>query len=103
MFKRKKKDPEVIVEPTDPIIPCGVEKLETVDDQVVLLDSAKITHAIEGRIISGNVVDPNSGKTTFEIRVISMNKVVRHTAMGWRNSDRSMHELPNVTPESLTR
>lgn len=90
-------------EPTDPILPCGVEKIETVDGQVFLLDSPKISHAIEGRIIRGNTVDPITGKTTGDIAVTSMNRVKRHISIGWRNSDRTLHELPHITPESLRR
>lgn len=56
---------------------------------------------VNGRAIRGYVVDPSTGKTTPELRLIPMSIVTRHVAMGWRNSDRSLHEI-SVTPYSLT-
>lgn len=90
-------------EPTDPILLCGVEKIETTDNQTFLIDGAKIFHAIDGRMIRGYKVDPETGKTSQDIIVASMNKVVRHITMGWRNSDRSFHEIIDVIPDSLKR
>lgn len=87
-------------EPTDPVLPCGVEKLTTPEGDV-LLDNAKIVHIVNGRAIRGYVVDPATGKTSDELRLIPMSIVSRHVAMGWRNSDRSLHEI-TVTPYSLT-
>ena len=101
MFERKTNKilPE---EPSDPILPCTVEKIETDDGQVFILDNAKIVHAIEGKLIKGFVVDPSNGQTTNEMMFVSMNRVVKHIAMGWRNSDCSLHELISVTPWSLS-
>jgi len=90
-------------EPTDPILPCGVEKIETADNQTFLIDGAKIFHAIDGRMIRGYAVDPQTGKTSQDIIVASMNKVVRHVVVGWRNSDRTFHEMLDITPDSLSR
>lgn len=90
-------------EPTDPILSCGVEKIETSDGQVFLIDGAKVFHAIEGRMIRGYAVNPETGKTTQEIIVASMNKVTRHISMGWRNSDKTLHELPQISPASINR
>lgn len=89
-------------EPTDPVLPCGVEKIVTDDGREFLLDNAKVVHIIEGRVIKGYVVDPVSGKTTPEMAVVGMNRVTRHVAMGWRNSDRSLHET-SVAPWSVQR
>lgn len=86
--------------PTDPVLPCGVEKL-TVNGEEVLLDIARVIHMIEGRGIRGYVVDPLTGKTSNELRLIPMTSVTRHVSMGWRNSDSSLHEM-NHTPYSLT-
>lgn len=90
-----------MTEPTDPVLPCGVEKLDT-DEGVVLLDNARVIHMVNGRAIRGYVVDPSTGKTTEEMTLIPMTIVNRHVAMGWRNSDRSLHEISDL-PFSLTR
>lgn len=87
--------------PTDPILPCGVEKVRTYEGEI-LLDNARIIHMVEGRAIRGYVVDPVSGKTSKEVKLIPMTSVERHVAMGWRNSDRTLHEIAD-TPFSLTR
>lgn len=100
MFE-KKSNKQIIEEPSDPILNCSVEKIETSDGQVFLLDNVKIIHAIEGRVIKGYLVDPNTGSTTNETILVSMNQVSKHIAMGWRNSDCSLHELISVYPESL--
>lgn len=90
-------------EPTDPILPCGVEKVVTRENDVFLLDKATVGHMIDGRMISGWVVNPETGTTTSETVVISMNRVVKHVAMGWRNSDSSLHEIAGLLPYSLNR
>jgi hypothetical protein len=100
-FSKKRQPTETEVsEPTDPVLPCGVEKLETAEGEL-LLDNARIIHMVNGRAIRGYVVDPATGKTTDELKLVPMSIVGRHVAMGWRNSDRSLHEI-NVTPYSLT-
>lgn len=103
VFRKRKLEVEEVQEPTDPILPCGVEKIETTDNQTYLIDKVKIFHAIEGRMIRGHRVDPETGRTSQDVIVASMNKVVRHVAMGWRNSDRSFHELTDVSPDSHNR
>ena len=102
MFKFLKRNQEVepVSEPTDPVLPCGVEKLATAEGEL-LLDNARIIHMINGRAIRGYVVDPSTGKTTDELKLVPMSIVGRHVAMGWRNSDRTLHEIA-VTPYSLT-
>lgn len=102
MFKFLKRNQEVepVAEPTDPVLPCGVEKLETAEGEL-LLDNARIIHMVNGRAIRGYVVDPVTGKTSDELKLVPMSIVSRHVAMGWRNSDRSLHEM-TITPYSLT-
>lgn len=90
-------------EPTDPILNDGVEKLELDDGTVVLLDQCRIVHIVNDRCIKGFVVDPVTAFTTRETRLIDMRRVQRHVSMGFRNSDRSLHEMPEVTPRSLQR
>lgn len=90
-----------MTEPTDPVLPCGVEKLDTLEG-TVLLDNSRVIHIVNGRAIRGYVVDPKTGQTTEEMTLIPMSIVTRHVAMGWRNSDRSLHEVDGI-PFSLTR
>lgn len=100
MFRRKKAVTPEPSPPTDPVLDCGVEKV-VVGNEEILLERARVGHAIDGRIISGYEVDPQTGHTTKRIRVVSLGGASKHVAMGWRNSDRSFHELPDVVPLSL--
>ena len=94
--------PEPAPEPTDPILPCGVEKL-VVNDEEILLDNARVVHSIDGTVIRGYVVDPLSGMTTQAQKMVFVTSVSRHVAMGWRNSDKTLHEMPSVPIPSLNR
>src|SRR5690606_15121469 len=105
MFRlgRRKSQEEPVEEPTDPILPCDVEKLVLANGDEVLLDTPKISHVVNGRVIRGRIVDPDTGRTLDSIKVIEMSQVVRHVMMGWRNSTRTLHELPGHRPSSLRR
>lgn len=99
-FLKPRQEVEPVPEPTDPIIPCGVEKLTT-NEGDVLLDQARIIHMVNGKAIRGYVVNPDTGSTTDELKLIPFSVVDRHVSMGWRNSDSSLHEITD-TPFSLT-
>lgn len=92
--------PEEIPEPTDPFLDDGVEKLELIDGSVVLLDQCRVVFIVNQRAVKGNVVDPETGKSTQKVQVIENDVIRRHVAMGFRNSDRAMAEI-DVTPRSL--
>lgn len=103
LWRGKRQEEEPVTEapePTDPILDDGSEKVVLINGEEVLLDQCKVVHIVEGRSIRGNVIDPTTLKTTAEIRLIDMRAVARHVAMGFRNSDRSLHET-NLTPRSL--
>lgn len=94
--------PEPTPEPSDPILPCGVEKLVLAGEEI-LLDKARVVHSIDGTVIRGYVVDPLSGMTTQAQRMIPVSSISRHVAMGWRNSDKTLHEMASEKIPSLNR
>jgi len=85
---------------TDPILPCDVEKFELKNGTVVMLERPRMVQSDGGRRARGYVVD-EAGHTTEVAKTILMAEVSRHTTMGWRNSDSSLHEMNNVRPPSL--
>ena len=101
-LKRSGSSPMVDDTPSDPILPCGVDKVELRDGRVFLLDVPRMKHVIEGNVITGWIVEPSSGFTTKDEAVLDAREVVRHVAMGWRNSDSSLHEVLNLTPYALS-
>ncbi|MGW8178864.1 MAG: hypothetical protein ACWGQW_08900 [bacterium] len=94
--------PEPTSEPTDPILPCGVEKVVVNGDEI-LLDRARVVHSIDGTVIRGYVVDPISGMTTQVQKMVPVQAIGKHVAMGWRNSDKTLHEMLSEPIPSLNR
>lgn len=97
-------EPEPEPEPTDPIRPCKVEKFECLNGDTFLLNHVKRSHTVNGTAFIGQLVfdDGKGGDREITQVVIPAERVKRHAAMGWRESTRSLHELPDIPPYSRT-
>lgn len=85
---------------TDPILPCDVERFVLANDTSVMLERPRIVQTADGRTARGYVVG-DDGRTTPVAKAIVMKDVVAHIAMGWRNSDSTLHDMRDRRPMSL--
>lgn len=90
-----------VVDDSGPILPTTVEKVVLKNGVEVLLENPRIRPFIGGTVIGGYQVDGETGKTTDTQRMIAIEDVERHVAMGWRNTDSTLHEM-KIPPRSMS-